>query len=323
MLSLRERRRKAIYDLSNLAAAGLLLILFNKNLRLLKRPYVMKIQTVGVAGAGIMGQGIATTSLLAGYRVLLYDIHPSKVEIAQGQIAAFLDASRQKEKITPEAAQVALSNLTTTTVLTDVVAEVVIDAVPENIELKQSLFKTLESVNSREAILATNTSSLSITKIGGCLAHPGRFLGIHFFNPAPLMKLVEIVRCRMTTAETIQTAQGFVQSLHKQAVLVQDSPGFIVNRIARFYYLESLRILEEGITTVQTMDQLLTASGFRMGPFQLMDLIGIDTNHEVTKSMYHSFFGEPRFRPSWLQQQMVDAGKLGKKTGSGFYEYPS
>ena len=281
----------------------------------------MKIQTVGVAGAGIMGQGIATTSLLAGYRVLLYDIHPSKVEIAQGQIAAFLDASRQKEKITPEAAQVALSNLTTTTVLTDVVAEVVIDAVPENIELKQSLFKTLESVNSREAILATNTSSLSITKIGGCLAHPGRFLGIHFFNPAPLMKLVEIVRCRMTTAETIQTAQGFVQSLHKQAVLVQDSPGFIVNRILIPMLNEACFVLMEGIATPEEIDAAMKlGTNQPMGPLELADFVGLDTCLAICR-IFHNELGDDKYRPCPLLVKYVEAGWYGKKAGRGFYRY--
>lgn len=283
----------------------------------------MSIQIIGIAGAGIMGQGIAATALLAGYQVILYDVHPQKLEAARQQITVFLEKSLQKGKLSPEAAQAAQRNLTITTILAEVAGEIIIEAVPENIELKQDIFKALEAANDTSTILATNTSSLSVTKIGSCLTHPERFLGIHFFNPAPLMKLVEVVRGLTTSAKTVQAAQDFVLSLGKQAVFSQDIPGFIVNRVARCYYLESLRVLEEGIASVQAIDQLFVGSGFRMGPFQLMDLIGIDTNHEVTKSIYQGFFGEPRFRPSRTQQQMVDAGKLGQKTGSGFYEYTS
>lgn len=282
----------------------------------------MKIQTVGVAGAGIMGQGITTTILLSGYNVILYDINNETLESGKQLITGYINKSQQLGKISAELAQNALSNLITTTTLTELVGELIIEAAPESLAIKQEIFKTVESVNSTETIFATNTSSLSVSQIGSCLINQKRFLGLHFFNPAPLMKLVEIVRSLATTPETVQIMRNFTESLQKQTVIAADTPGFIVNRIARFYYLESLRILEEQVANVETIDKLFEGTNFRMGPFRLMDLIGIDTNHEVTKSIYRGFFDEPRFRPSRIQQTLVNAGKFGKKTRSGFYEYP-
>ena len=199
--------------------------------------------------------------------------------------------------------------------------DLVIEAVIENPEVKQKIFSEIEKLNDKECILATNTSSIPVTQIAAVLKHPGRFAGLHFFNPAPVMKLVEIVRGGSTSDATIELLKAFTSKLGKQCVLAQDSPGFIVNRVARHFYLESLKLAEENVADFKTIDTLLKSSGFRMGPFELMDLIGIDVNFSVTESIYNAFHQEPKFRPNRLQQQKVAAGHLGRKTGRGFYEY--
>jgi len=199
-------------------------------------------------------------------------------------------------------------------------ADLVIEAVVENLGVKQDLFREIEKVNAL-AILATNTSSLSVTQIASVLTHPGRCVGLHFFNPAHVMKLVEIIAGASTDQELIPAMIGFSKKLGKTPVVAKDSPGFIVNRVARHYYLESLSLLEENASDVKGIDTLLRSAGFKMGPFELMDLIGIDTNLYVTLSIYHAFLEDPKFRPSGIQQQKVDSGHLGRKTGKGFYDY--
>jgi len=199
--------------------------------------------------------------------------------------------------------------------------DLVIEAVIENLEVKQKIFQEIEKLNDNDCILTTNTTSIPVTRIGSVLKHPHRFAGLHFFNPAPVMKLVEIIRAAYTSDATIQLLKSFCSGLNKEFVLAQDSPGFIVNRVARPFYLESLRIAEEQAADFKTVDTLMKSSGFKMGPFELMDLIGIDVNFSVTQSVYNSFHQEPKFRPSRIQQQKIDAGHLGRKTGIGFYEY--
>jgi 3-hydroxybutyryl-CoA dehydrogenase len=199
-----------------------------------------------------------------------------------------------------------------------------VEAIVENRSAKQELFRALESLGiSPQTIIASNTSSISIAALASVLHHPERCIGLHFFNPAHVMRLVEVVRSARTSEQTLQRALDFVQRLGKTPVVVRDIPGFIVNRVARNYYNEALRIVVEGVAEVEQVDRLLRGAGFPMGPFELMDLIGLDVNLEVTRSIYEQHFYEPRFAPSVLQQQYVDAGLLGRKTGRGFYPYDS
>jgi 3-hydroxybutyryl-CoA dehydrogenase len=211
-------------------------------------------------------------------------------------------------------------NIIPCSALHDVKADLVIEAVVENLGVKQNLFREIEKGN-EQAVLATNTSSLSVTQIASVLTHPAHCVGLHFFNPAPVMKLVEVVAGSATDPELIPVIIEFSKKLGKIPVVTKDSPGFIVNRVARHYYLESLKLLEENVSDVRGVDRLLRSAGFRMGPFELMDLIGIDTNFSVTLSLYHAFFEDPKFRPSRIQQQKVTSGHLGRKNGKGFYDY--
>lgn len=284
-----------------------------------------KIRRVCILGSGVMGHGIAIVTASAGYSTILYDITSFALENAKKQIEAFTAKSVEKKKITVEERKKLLERIQATTDLTQVTkCDLYIEAVVENIEVKKQLFQQLEPSISADAIIATNTSSISISLLASALKYPQRFLGIHFFNPAPLMKLVEIIKGVETSQETLQSAIHFVNTLPgKIPVLVKDIPGFIVNRIARFFYLESLRIVEQGITSYENIDRLMKGLGFRMGPFELMDLIGVDTNHAVTRSIYEGYFHEARFRPSLLQQKMVESGRWGRKSGKGFYEYSS
>lgn len=281
------------------------------------------IKKIAVVGSGTMGQGIAQVCAVAGYHVLLYDIQAGLLKTALSALRRNLDGWVQKEKISRQDADAALSRIVTVSDFRQLQVDLVIEAVIENLEVKQKIFREIEKLNDSDCILATNTSSLPVTRIASVLKHPERFAGLHFFNPAPLMKLVEIVRGAATDEETLSALKDFTVNIQKQYVQVQDSPGFIVNRVARPFYLEALKIAEEQVTDFQTIDALLKSSGFRMGPFELMDLIGIDVNLSVTESVYRSFHQEPKFRPSRIQQQKVDAGHLGRKTGRGFYDYTS
>lgn len=282
---------------------------------------ITNIKKIAVVGSGTMGQGIAQVCAVAGYPVLLYDIEASLLKAARSALRRNLDTSVQKEKISREEADAALGRIVTVSDFRQLQVDLVIEAVIENLEVKQKIFREVEKLNAKDCILTTNTSSIPVTRIGSVLKHPHRFAGLHFFNPAPAMKLVEIVRGAATTDATLSVLKDFITDLRKQLVQVQDSPGFIVNRVARPFYLEALKIAEEQSADFQTIDTLLKSSGFRMGPFELMDLIGIDVNLSVTESVYRSFNQEPKFRPSRIQQQKVDAGHLGRKSGRGFYEY--
>jgi 3-hydroxybutyryl-CoA dehydrogenase len=282
---------------------------------------VPSISTVGVIGAGTMGQGIAQVCAVAGYNVLFFDISTVAIEKGIESIRHNLDLLVAKGKILkPQAANV-ISRISSTRTITEVKADLIIEAVVENLEVKRKLFQTLEEINQNSCILTSNTSSIPITQISQGLKNPSRFAGLHFFNPATIMKLVEIIRGTSTSEETISLLKDFAIKLGKQLVTAQDSPGFIVNRVARHYYVEALKVLEENISSVEGIDQLLRSSGFKMGPFELMDLIGVDVNFSVTISMYNSFHQDPKFRPSRIQQQKVDAGHHGRKTGKGFYDY--
>lgn len=281
---------------------------------------VENIKTVGVAGAGTMGQGIAQVCALSGFDVLIFDVDADAAKKGIASIDASLQKSIDKGKLSDEAKANALSRIKECENPERLKADLVIEAVIERLDVKRELFRAIEA-NNAGSILATNTSSIPVTQIAAGLRERGRFAGLHFFNPATIMKLVEVIQGVETTSETIETLTAFAAKLGKTAVVAKDSPGFIVNRVARHYYVEALKMLEENNSDVTTIDKLMRASGFKMGPFELMDLIGMDVNFSVTSSMFHAFHHDPKFRPSRIQQQKVDAGHFGVKSGKGFYNY--
>jgi len=276
---------------------------------------------VAVVGAGTMGQGIAQVCAMSGFETLLYDLDSGIIGRAIEQIERNLSIGIEKGKINNEQKQFALDHIDSSADIEDVSANIIIEAIIEELDAKVQLFRDLEEINSEETIIATNTSSIPITSIAAHLSRPGNFIGMHFFNPAHVMKLVEVITGLSTFQDTTRKVVEFSKKLGKETILANDSPGFIVNRVARHFYLESLKILEEKVADHQTIDFLMENSGFKMGPFRLMDLIGIDTNFSVTKSIYNSFYQDAKFRPNRIQQQMVNGGLLGRKTGKGFYEY--
>lgn len=280
---------------------------------------------IGVVGAGTMGAGIAQVSVQAGFETVVYDVSQEFIDKGLGRIRGFIQRSRERGKLDREEEERILARLSGSLKLEDLSgACLVIEAAPEKIELKREIFQKLDFVCDPESLLATNTSSLSVTAIAAATKRPERVLGTHFFNPPPLMALVEVIQGEQTDPVNIQKAVDIVRRLGKTPVRTKDTPGFIVNRIARPFYNEALRILEEGDVTVETIDRIMKdAGGFRMGPFELMDLIGIDINFTATESLYRAFFHDPRFRPSPIQHRMFLAGQLGRKTGRGFYNYGS
>lgn len=280
-----------------------------------------KINTVGIVGAGTMGSGIAQVCAQSGYKALIFDVNKELAQNAIGIITDNLDGAIQRGKLSEDEKKAVLTNLTIVQSLADLKVDLVIEAVVEKLDVKQKLFSELEDINEGKSILATNTSSIPVTQIANALKNPSKCIGLHFFNPAHIMKLVEVISGAATSPEIVSKMKEFSQSIKKVAVLAKDSPGFIVNRVARHYYVEALQLLEENVADVSTIDQLLQSTGFKMGPFKLMDLIGVDTNFSVTTSMYNSFHQVPRFRPSRFQEQKVSAGEFGRKTGKGFYDY--
>jgi 3-hydroxybutyryl-CoA dehydrogenase len=280
-----------------------------------------EIKTVGVVGAGTMGQGIALSCALSGYQTLLFDINSDLSERALQLIRQSIEQSVAKGKLSKETAEAGIGRVKKISQVSNVCADLIIEAVIEDLETKQKLFADLEKINSKASILATNTSSISVTQIAAVLQDSSRFIGLHFFNPAHIMKLAEVISGRLTNPATVLSMMHFSKSLGKTPVQVKDSPGFIVNRVARHFYMESLKLLEEGISDVESIDKLMRSAGFKMGPFELMDLIGIDVNYSVTVSVYEGFSRNPKFKPSAIQKEKIDQGFLGRKTGKGFYDY--
>lgn len=277
--------------------------------------------TIAVCGAGTMGSGIAQVSAQSNFETILFDVNDSVIENAKKSIQKNLQYLVDKNKISLKGKEEIFNRIKFTTDIKDCTAFVIIEAIIEKEKTKISLFTELSKYNNEEVIFATNTSSLSVSKIQEKIPFPQRVIGMHFFNPAYTMKLVEVIKGKVTDEEIIKTILDICRQMKKIPVVCEDSPGFIVNRVARQYYLESLKIVEEEITSFQELDEILEATGFKMGPFKLMDLIGMDINLAVTESLYHSFNGNSRFTPSPLQIEKVKQNLLGKKSGKGFYNY--
>lgn len=282
------------------------------------------IKTIGVIGSGTMGRGIAISGGLNGFKIILYDIDEAILSKSGEAIQNDLTKSVEKKKITVDKKNKLLNDLIFTSDFNSLAnADFIIEAALEDLNLKKEIFTKLDNICKPETILATNTSSLSITTISTFVkSNPERVVGMHFFNPANIMKLVEVVKGNFTSEDTIKITAELSTKIGKVPVIAKDTPAFIVNRIARPFYGEALKILSEGTSGFETIDKIMkNIGGFAMGPFELMDLIGIDVNFSVTKSVYESFFNDPKYRPSYIQKKMVDANLLGKKTGMGFYNY--
>ena len=279
------------------------------------------INSICVCGAGTMGRGIAQVTASAGFFTILYELDSEVLQNAKAGIEKAFQSLVEKNKITKEEKLKNLQNIHFTGDIHQCLADVIIEAIIEKKEIKISLFNQLAEISHGETIFATNTSSLSVTQIAQGIKNPERVIGMHFFNPAPLMKLVEVVNTNYTNENTIRIMIELVKELGKTPVVCKDVPGFIVNRVARPYYIESLRLLEEERADFATIDNLMEATGFKMGPFKLMDLIGNDVNYAVSCSVYDQLNQPERLMPSIIQKEKVEKGELGKKTGKGYYSY--
>jgi 3-hydroxybutyryl-CoA dehydrogenase len=280
--------------------------------------------TIGVIGAGTMGNGIAYVAASHGHAVVMYDVQLTLAQRGFDAIRVTLQRHVAKQRIDQAEMQATLDRIQLTSDLGDMAqAALVIEAVPEDLALKRDIFQALDHICDPQALLCSNTSSLSITALAGATQRPDRVAGLHFFNPAPMMALVEVVQGDRTSEATLGFLVDLARRWGKTPIVTRDTPGFIVNRVARPFYGEALRLLDHQVADVATIDRVMKAAGFKMGPFELLDLIGLDVNLAVTKSIYEAYFHEPRFTPHPVQQRMVDAGLLGRKSQRGFYEYPT
>jgi 3-hydroxybutyryl-CoA dehydrogenase len=279
--------------------------------------------TIGIIGSGAMGTGIAQIAAQAGHKVLVYDTREEALKISKSKLESTFERLVEKQKMSGERAAEILNNISFKANLRQFdKCSLVIEAIVERLDAKKSVFNLLEEVVPQDCILASNTSSLSIASISAGMKHPERVLGIHFFNPAPLMPLVEIIPGLRSASAFVEKAESLVKSWGKTTVLAKDTPGFIVNRVARPFYSEAIKMVEEGVADMTTIDWAMRElGGFKMGPFELMDLIGHDVNYVVTETVWTQFFYDPRFRPSITQKRLLEAGLLGRKSGRGFYDY--
>ena len=278
---------------------------------------------VSILGAGTMGAGIAQVAATNGHKVCLYDSFEGAIETAETKLKKILDRLVEKERFTQQDNEAILGRINFTKDIKDVSGSgLVIEAIIENLEIKQKVFTEIESLVDEDCIIASNTSSLSIASIASALKKAERVVGIHFFNPAPLMPLVEIIPAVQTSESTLTKAKAIIDSWKKVTVIAKDTPGFIVNRVARPFYGEALKIHEEGVADFATIDWAMREiGGFRMGPFQLMDYIGNDINYTVTETVFTAFYFDSRYKPSFTQKRMMEAGYLGRKSGRGYYDY--
>jgi 3-hydroxybutyryl-CoA dehydrogenase len=278
---------------------------------------------LGVLGAGAMGSGIAQVAATNGWEVRLIDINEEAIIASRNKLQKILNRQVEKGRMTNLEVKEIFGRIYFGSSLTSFDGcNLVIEAIVENLEIKKSVFQEIEGIVGKDCILATNTSSLSVTSIASALKSPERVVGIHFFNPAPLMKLVEIIPAVQTANDILVSAQKTIDSWGKFTVVAKDTPGFIVNKVARPFYGEAMRILEEGIADESTIDWAMTEiGGFKMGPFALTDYIGHDVNYKVTETVWKAFYYDPRYKPSFAQKRLVDAGYLGRKTGQGFFRY--
>ncbi|MEJ8817038.1 3-hydroxyacyl-CoA dehydrogenase NAD-binding domain-containing protein [Lacibacter sp. H407] len=279
------------------------------------------VHSICVCGAGTMGSGIAQAAAQSGIYTLLFDLNKEVLQKAEISINANLDSLVSKEKITEQQRTTIKGNLQYISDINNCIADVIIEAIIEKPEAKISLFNQLAEINHSDTIFASNTSSLSISLLQQSIQQPQRVAGLHFFNPATIMKLVEVVKGDQTKEEVIEQLIALTKQMNKTPVICKDAPGFIVNRVARPYYIESLKLVEDGVADFATVDALMEASGFKMGPFKLMDLIGNDINYAVSCSVYEQLGNPERLQPSPIQKEKVESNKLGRKTGEGYYKY--
>lgn len=276
---------------------------------------------IGVIGAGVMGRGIAQVSAMAGHQVILFDINFEMLDVAKASIEKNLTKAISLGKATEESKSQTIANLTYSNTIAQVQVDLIIEAIVEKLDVKVKVFNELAEINGEDTVYASNTSSIPLTQIAAQFKYPQKLVGVHYFNPAHIMKLVEIIGAEQTDSEVLEFAKAYVDGVNKVGIVAKDAPGFIVNRVARHFYVESLKILEENVADVEDIDALIKSAGFRMGPFELMDLIGVETNLSVTESMYQLFNYDQKFRPNRIQQKKAQAGYYGRKSGKGFYNY--
>jgi 3-hydroxybutyryl-CoA dehydrogenase len=282
---------------------------------------MQSIQSVAVCGAGTMGSGIGQLCAQSGFRTTIYDLDHSMLLRSKSAIEKNLQSLEEKGKLEPGSKDKTLELLQFTDKISECKADLIIEAIIEKEAAKFSLLHQLEKINSARCIFATNTSSLSVTSIASGMKRKEMLIGLHFFNPAPLMKLLEIVKTKFNSQELIDAAFAFAKKLGKTAVLCKDAPGFIVNHVARPYYIEALNLVEKNVADIETIDALMEATGFKMGPFRLMDLIGNDINYAVSCSVYDAMGKPARLMPSPIQKEKVEKGELGRKSKKGYYTY--